>query len=946
MEDKSFLLEDVKKKIILKKDITKEILTLNSVLFDNRKKIYLEIDSSEIYEETISIITDILFIFLSTQRNLTMFEIDNSNEELTQRIKVIVSELGSNNVMEEIWNEQVQEIINNLNNYFKKNIISVDILGVLVEDSGEKNEATVMASKNGSSQHRREMGSYYTKTELIDVIVNKTIDSLCENKSIDEILQLKVVDPAVGAGAFLLAALNRILYHIEKNHSSFLSNEEVIKYKRKIAENILYGVDINWKALKAAKYSLWLEVGDRELPIELIGKNLVEGDSLLGSHWDLNNIKSDEEAEALNSTNYYVVGKLIMGEKVDNWLDIYKDFLESDHNRQNIDNEAIIRGKESKTFIWQLEFQDVYAIREGFDAVIGNPPWNKIKAHLKEFFEHYDVKIKGMQGDEQKKYIDEYFLSNEYYKNLWNNHKSYIKEYSDAVNNSPHFSYQTSVVNGKRLGGDRDLFKYFLELAYNLCRKNGYVGLILPASIIQSEGTTGLRNLLFNHNKIDLLITVENRDKIFPIDSRFKYSLLVFNKTKTADKYLKCRFMLKSINEVQECIKNDSLLDLPKDLLDILSPDYKSLPDLKSQFEIGLIKKVYEAHPLINSPKGWKLQIFRELDMTNDSNLFVKKQSFESSIEEKVEFIPLYEGRMVNQYDFAAKKYMHGEGRQAKWSDLDWDNKNIHPHYYVKKSDAELKFPNYTKARPCYCDIAGQTNERAVQTALLPKEVIAGNKVPTIKLQPDNIANNLIWIAIANSFVFDWLMRLRMSTTINFFHWNQMPLPIIDTHSDEGIQLVKNAARLSLASPVMDDVRKDLIEFYNGDLQLNDIKPSIKPIDRQEIRANTDALVAKIYGFTKTELAYILHQFPLLDRKQPSLPNDKSVNNNRSSSFITRDLVLHQFLEIKNQKKTIDVVELFKLCGLNIDIITGDIRLLNERILAAKELGAIAYITG
>ncbi|QHJ69222.1 Eco57I restriction-modification methylase domain-containing protein [Planococcus halotolerans] len=937
--------------IINKKEIENEIQKFNNILFKSRTELFPSRNSEELYKETISITTDILFILLAKNRNLLDFNLIQRDEnEAESLIKSIILNLTLQDLKNEKWPTNCKiALLNLLELLGEKAITQTEILSCLVEDIGEKSEESSNASKNGSSQKRRQSGSYYTQNELIDVIIKNTIDPLCDSKSNQEILQIKVIDPAVGSGVFLTAALNRIVFHYENNSTEALSSETRIEVKRKVVENCLYGVDLNTNALKASMYSLWLEVGDRTLPLSTFEAQLVEGDSLLAVHWDLQETHAD--IKNLKKANYYIIGKLLKGEEIKDWYKIYETFNNSnlEESELDLDQEMLINlGKDSKTFIWQLEFQDVYDSRGGFDAVVGNPPWNKVKVHIKEFFEHYDISIKGMQGDQLKKYIIENFLVKEEFKKIWKDHESSVKAYSNAVNSSPHYKHQTSIVNGKRLGGDRDLYKYFVELSYLLVREDGLVGLILPAAIIQSEGTTGLRELLLFHAQIELLLTVENRDSIFPIDSRFKYALAVFKKSKTPRNTIKCRFMLKSIQEVEAVLDEKSFIEIPRESIELLSANTKALPDIKTQYEIDLLKRIYENHPIINSPSGWKMSFNRELDMTNNSNLFVHSEIVNKLKEEKrrIDFVPLYEGRMVHQFDFSAKKYISGEGRKAKWIDLKWNEKEIAPHFYVEKIDAEKRFSDYKNARPAYCDIAGQTNERAVQTALIPGNTIAGNKVPTVNIHPHNIAADLLWIALTNSFVFDWMMRLRIATTINFFHWNQIPLPVIDFYSDMAKKIVKYSARLSLVSSEMEESRVRVTEFYKGDITLEELNPCTDPVERQVLRAEIDAEVAKLYKLNIEDLAYILYQFPLLDRNQPSIPGDYSINLKKKASFITRDSILLKFLQNSDLSGEVDIVKIYKRCGINVEKITSNIRRISERVKKAHELGAIAYMPG
>ena len=97
-----------------------------------------------------------------------------------------------------------------------------------------------------------------------------------------------------------------------------------------------------------------------------------------------------------------------------------------------------------------------------------------------------------------------------------------------------------------------------------------------------------------------------------------------------------------------------------------------------------------------------------------------------------------------------------------------------------------------------FCDIAGQTNERAMMCTIIPENVVCGNKVPTIIFPDDHTGNRIyLWAGIANSFVFDWLIRRIISTTINYFLLLSVPLPAIDITSKEAKTIIRNVKILS-----------------------------------------------------------------------------------------------------------------------------------------------------
>jgi len=341
------------------------------------------------------------------------------------------------------------------------------------------------------------------------------------------------------------------------------------------------------------------------------------------------------------------------------------------------------------------------------------------------------------------------------------------------------------------------------------------------------------------------------------------------------------------------------------------------------------------------------------MDMTNDSHLFLSRDELEqkgywqephgcykNSSGQKI--VPLVEGRTVHQFDHAFKAYVHGHGRKAIWKELPWTNKQVVTHFYVDQSIA-ARTPEYNIPRAGYCDITGQTNERTVLAALIPGGYVAGNKVPTLRIDGDkcdSLKASLLWLAIANSFVVDWLMRMRMSITINYFHWHEIPFPRLHPEDPRARELIAASARLS-----MKDTNNMLGTLLQEWLPIGEVSlsPSYELWTRQYIRAEIDARVAALYNLTVYDYAYILATFPLLDRNQPSLLGDQDMSG-KPHSYITRDLALLTYFRYMRMKPPDDLVAFFHEIDVNINSQIGELRNLEERVERAHTMGAIAYI--
>jgi hypothetical protein len=375
--------------------------------------------------------------------------------------------------------------------------------------------------------------------------------------------------------------------------------------------------------------------------------------------------------------------------------------------------------------------------------------------------------------------------------------------------------------------------------------------ILLPAGLIRSKGTKKIREEIIKKCQNIIITIINNNARFFAIDTRFKFLLLdcVLSKPSTQANDIKIVH--------SDCAKNDfivsEIVKIPTQLLKQARPDL-TLPEIRSSEEMSLYFKIYEnGCDWAKSPE-WSYSISRELDMTNDKGSFVTHPD-ENSVE-------IIEGRMVQQHWFAVKKYCFGAGRAARWELADGE---IKPQFWIKKNDLSSEtVTRIIHERVGYCDIAGQTNERSMMSAIIPADVVCGNKVPTIRfVNSENGKRELLWVGVTNSFVFDWMVRRIISTTVNYFILLSVPMPAIELDSELAKSIIT----------ATQEIRK--------------LKKTKNPNDTliASLRCQIDISVAKAYGLNFQEIELILKDFPLLDRKQ------KPINGEKKSS-VTHDYLL------------------------------------------------------
>lgn len=608
-----------------------------------------------------------------------------------------------------------------------------------------------------TSPERRKNGIYYTPSHLAEAIAEPAISHALKNVSnVRDLKRVRILDPAAGCGAFLIASL-RIATEILHERESFrkLSRTDLRKL---VAANCIFGVDIDPVAIAITRALILLEAGDESWSGDELNHHLKVGDAV---------------SAPLASWNEWFPG--------------------------------------SK--------------KAGFTVVITNPPWSKLRPLRHEFFEHIDVKVRSLQGTQLGSYLRANLT--ELVDGGWTDYAERTLSLSANLRSSRDYAIN------KDSSGDADLYKYFAERALQLLSQGGMAALLLPSGLLRAQGSSLLRSMLRTQGRIQNLTEYINRKKLFDIHSMYRFCSVHFIKGRPGG-IEKARFARTTVKNDDDCTR------LSKDYLAAVGGPELLVPEVRTSDERDLLLRLYQHFPRAGSPRSdWKFSFRRELDMTNDASHFMDASHSRSHAStERV--LPLYEGRMVHQFDHSAKAYGSGHGRSAVWQPSPPNSTPVKPHYFVAEKYA-IKKGWRGIPRAGYCEISGHANERTILACLVPSDAVCGNKVPVLKLDHDDVSSHLLWISLANSLVVDWIMRRWVSTTVNQFYWQNIPLPP-RTNSHVEQLLIQGASLLHRSSEL--DTR------------------SLG--QRALVRALIDAAVLDLYQVTDRELDVLLDDFPLV----------------------------------------------------------------------------------
>ena len=318
-------------------------------------------------------------------------------------------------------------------------------------------------------------------------------------------------------------------------------------------------------------------------------------------------------------------------------------------------------------FHWELEFPDVFREKDaGFDAVLGNPPWDIAKPVSKEFFSNIDPLYRSYGKQEALRKQTGYFEDSAV-ESDWLDYNARFRAQSNFTSHAaspfgdPEENDKSvdrfSIVRGNenrelhdrwrearvRTTGfadpshpfrhqgsaDVNLYKLFLEASHALLRPSGRLGFVVPSGLYSDNGTRALRRLFLERCRWEWLFGIENRDKIFPIDSRFKFNPVIVKKGETTEA-IRAVFMRRNLDDWERA--EDLATPYTRQQVEQFSPRSRAILEIQSKRDLEILEKIYANSVLLGDtgPDGWGIRYAREFDMTNDSHLFPPRPQWEA----------------------------------------------------------------------------------------------------------------------------------------------------------------------------------------------------------------------------------------------------------------------------------------------------------------------------
>jgi hypothetical protein len=728
--------------------------------------------------------------------------------------------------------------------------LDVEQLGAVYErvldyEPSSSGDATLLRTRDV----RKASGTFYTPRAMTAFLVRRTLEPLVKGRQANDLLSLRILDPAMGSGAFLVAACRYLSSVVEEAlieegtwHAHDITPADRAALRREVASRCLFGVDLNPMAVQLARLSIWLATLATRKPLSFLDHHLVSGNSLVGASPDdlrrqpgggetrsrrheelplfpeeqlasvfehavrlrqrLTTEPDDspeivhEKEKALASLRHEASSLSTWSRALDLWCagwfwpngqapdrGAFRELLAwlldrssslPEHTRSTLLNQSSDIATRGRFLHWPLVFPEVFLddrgqarTAPGFDAVIGNPPWDMVR---------------GDSGDESTRAgrrTDARHLAN------------FVRE---------------SGVYGVESRAHANLYQLFVERALQLIRPGGRIGLVLPSGFASDAGAAPLRRHLFDRADVDAVTGLDNREGIFPIHRSTRFVLLTCTSGR-ATQAIRCRFGVTRAEELERTDEASPSITLTRAFLQRLSgPDDLGIPELTTPRDVALVEGISASVPRLGSEEGWGVRFGRELNASDDRHAFIEHTGAPDSR-------PIVEGKQIDPFRVA----------------LDRSRLELNRTAPIRRTIPQ-------RARLAYRDVASATNRLTLIAAIIPARAVTTHTLFCLKTRL-SMSEQHVLCALLNSFVANYLIRLRVNTHVTAALMTRLPVPVVR----EGHPLFEQLSALSTA-----------------------LARSSSAVEEMEEYAQMQALCAHAYGVSGDKFEHILGTFPLI----------------------------------------------------------------------------------
>jgi len=660
--------------------------------------------------------------------------------------------------------------------------------------------------------------------------------------------------------------------------------------RRQVARRCVYGVDINEIAVELARLAIWIHTFVPGLPLSFLDHSLICGDSLTG-------IGTLDEALDVLDPEHDSGGKVsLFRDGIEDFLErassylkglaaiteattadvaaahvLHRDALRAveparqlfdllvaarlDEARRPVEiSDAAISGHPQvnsaqalasamQVVHFPIRFPEVFLRdRSGFDCVIGNPPWEEVTVEELGFFTLRHPGLKSLNQADQRAAITR----------LRRDRPDLVGEYDQAVLAAERLRRVLLAGPYPGMGsGDPDQYKAFCWRFWQLAAPDGAIGVVLPRSALNANGSSTWRTEILDHGAFaDVTMLLNNMQWFFDdVHPQYTIGLVTIRKGDDHAGALALRGPFPSLAAYEEGCQ--------KEAATFAATDFKqwsvgaSFPLIPSAPAAEVFRKL-RAHPRLDSDGDWVCRPATEFHATND------KKHFDLDPGDTENLWPVYKGASFNLWE-------PDTGTYYAWA----DPAEVVPVLQAKRQSSARRagspFATLSAADlgdsytlPCWYprvafrDITNRTNTRTVIAALVPGELVLTNKAPYLLWPSGDESDEAYLLGVLCSIPLDWYARRVVEISVNFHLFNAFPIPRPDRDDPLRLRVINVAGRLA----AVDDAYQYWAEAV--DVPVGSVSSEAEQTD---LIAELDAAVAHLYGLTGDDLKVIYETF-------------------------------------------------------------------------------------
>jgi hypothetical protein len=684
---------------------------------------------------------------------------------------------------------------------------------------------------------RKQTGTFYTPRAMTEYLVRRTLAPLVRGASADRILSLRIVDPSMGSGAFLVAACRYLasayedaLVEAGRVTRGDLSPTDRATFRRLVAQRCLYGVDLNPTAVQLARLSLWLCTLAADRPLTFLDHHLRCGNSVIGA--SLADVMGRPPSAGGDGGRRRAVPRAQLSLFDDR--DVAPGLLSAVGVRLDVageadDSAAVVRRKERA--IARLDAADgpLRVWRDLGDAWcaawfwpgVSHPPsghsWSAFAAALRGQSTDLpsDVEARWRKTVSDVAAKERFFHWTLEFPEVFHDEHGVPRPDGgfDAVIGNPPWAGAGSLTRFSRdsgcyrLQGDghANLYQLFAERMLHLAAPAGRAGMVLPSGLLTDAGCSVLRRHLFDACTLDAVVSLDNRDGLFPIHRGVRFALITATTGGRSDEVC-----LKT--GVRDAAVLDDIADrgipadavrIPMTMMSAFGGDGRAVPDLATDRDRAVLARILAAGPPLESPDGWRVHFGRELNATDDRVHFGASG------------LPVLEGKLLDPF-----RVRIGETET----------------FIERQVAARLLRHRSRVDRPRlgYREVASATNRLTLIAAVIPADAVTTHTIFCLR-EPLDDDRQWFLCGVFNSFVANYCVRLRGGTHVPAAVIQRLPVPLA---AAADLKSIAALARALAASPSAGGA------------------------------ARLQAEVARLYGLDLDDFAHVLTTFPLVDPEE------------------------------------------------------------------------------